>query len=369
MANRNPGNAFDAPRETGRIPRVITEVRLRHFRCFDALDFQPGPGRTCIVGQNAQGKTSILEAVCVLLRLQSPRTSAPVEMIQAGQAACALEGRVGDSHLACRFAPGSRELTLDSKPQSRSDDYLSVARITWFANSDLELVKGSGSVRRRFLDFLGMQSLPGYRKALRDYERTLRSRNALLKEGRPRREIAAFDPPLVEAGEVLLAARRVLVEAAAPLASAACSKISGSADALALAYQPGCEGSFAESLAASRGEEERLRQTVRGPHRDDLEISLNGLKASAFASEGQQRGIALALKIAQARHLESLHSQPPVLLLDDIFGELDTSRRNRHFETLPAASQTIITTTFLDWAEGHPIETVYRLANGKLAAA
>ena len=103
-------------------------------------------------------------------------------MIQAGQAACALEGRVGDSHLACRFATGSRELMLDSKPQSRSDDYLSVARITGFANSDLELVKGSGSVRRRFLDFLGMQSVPGYRKALRDYERTLRSRNALLKE-------------------------------------------------------------------------------------------------------------------------------------------------------------------------------------------
>ena len=108
-------------------------------------------------------------------------------MIQAGQAACALEGRVGDSHLACRFAHGSRELMLDSKPQSRSDDYLSVARITWFANSDLELVKGGGSVRRRFLDFLGVQSVPGYRKALRDYERTLRSRNALLKEGRPRR--------------------------------------------------------------------------------------------------------------------------------------------------------------------------------------
>jgi len=369
MANRNPGNAFDAPRETGRIPRVITEVRLRHFRCFDALDFQPGPGRTCIVGQNAQGKTSILEAVCVLLRLQSPRTSTPVEMIQAGQTACALEGRVGDSHLACRFAPGSRELTLDSKPQSRSDDYLSVARITWFANSDLELVKGGGSVRRRFLDFLGMQSVPGYRKALRDYERTLRSRNALLKEGRPRREIAAFDPPLIEAGEVLVKARVLLVEAITPLAQSACTGISGAVDALSLVYVPGCAEPFAESLAASRGEEERLRQTVRGPHRDDLEISLNGLKASAFASEGQQRSIVLALKIAQARYLEALHEKPPVLLLDDIFGELDAARRNRLLANLPAGAQTIITTTFLNWAEGHPIERVFQLANGKLAGA
>ena len=346
---------------------MITEVRLRRFRCFESLDFHPGPGRTCIVGQNAQGKTSILEAVCVLLRLQSPRTSSPTEMIKAGEAACALEGRVGDAHLACRFAPGSRELTLDSKPQSKSEDYLSVARITWFANSDLELVKGSGSVRRRFLDFLGVQSVPGYRKALRDYERTLRSRNALLKEGRPRREVLAFDSPLIEAGEVLVNARRALVEAITPLAQTACAGISGAADALTLVYVPGCAEPFAESLAASRGEEERLRQTVRGPHRDDLEISLNNLKASAFASEGQQRCIVLALKIAQARHLEALHEKPPVLLLDDIFGELDAARRNRLLANLPADAQTIITTTFLDWAEGHPIEKVYQLAEGRLS--
>lgn len=367
MANRNPGNAFDDRRGPGRIPRVITEVRLRRFRCFESLDFEPGPGRTCLVGQNAQGKTSILEAVCMLLRLQSPRTSSVVEMIKVGEPACALEGLVGGCRLACRFAPGSRELLLDSKPQPRSDDYLSVARITWFANSDLELVKGGGSARRKFLDFLGVQSVPGYRKALRDYERTLRSRNALLKEGRPRREIAAFDPPLVEAGEFLLKARRALVESIAPLARNACGGISGAADALSLAYAPGCSECFAEDLAASRGEEERLRQTVRGPHRDEVKISLNGLEASVFGSEGQQRSIALALKIAQARHLEALHERPPVLLLDDIFGELDAARRNRLLANLPAGAQTIITTTFLDWAEGHPIETVFHLAGGRLS--
>ena len=104
-----------------------------------------------------------------------------------------------------------------------------------------------------------------------------------------------------------------------------------------MVYVPGCAEPFTESLAASRGEEERLRQTVRGPHRDDLEISLNGLKASAFASEGQQRSIVLALKIAQARHLEALHEKPPVLLLDDIFGELDAARRNRLLANLPTA--------------------------------
>jgi DNA replication and repair protein RecF len=345
---------------------VITEIRLRRFRCFDALDFQPGPARTCIVGQNAQGKTSILEAVCVLLRLQSPRTSTPADLVKSGHAACSIEGRVHDTHLQYRLAHGTREILLDSKPQSKSDDYLSVARICWFANSDLELVKGGGSSRRRFLDFLGTQSVPGYRKSLRDYERSLRSRNSLLKEGRPRREIAAFDAPLLEAGEFLLAARRSLVETLAPLATAACAEISGSADTLSLSYSPGATAPFAESLAASRPEEDRLRQTVRGPHRDDLDLTLNALKASAFASEGQQRGITLALKIAQARHLAALHPVPPILLLDDIFGELDPARRNRLLAALPTNAQTLITTTFLDWADRETITTTLHLQNATL---
>ncbi|MFM8364793.1 MAG: DNA replication/repair protein RecF [Verrucomicrobiota bacterium] len=346
---------------------MITEIRLRRFRCFDALDFLPGPARTCILGQNAQGKTSILEAVCVLLRLQSPRTSSPSDLVKSGHTDCSLDGRVHDTHLQYRLADGTREILLDSKPQTKSDDYLSVARICWFANSDLDLVKGGGSSRRRFLDFLGTQSVPGYRKSLRDYERALRSRNALLKEGRPRREIAAFDAPLIESGEFLLAARRTLVETLAPLATAACAEISASADSLSLAYNPGATAPFAETLAASRPEEDRLRQTVRGPHRDDLEISLNSLKASAFASEGQQRGIALALKIAQARHLAALHPIPPILLLDDIFGELDPARRNRLLAALPSNAQTLITTTFLDWADHDSIDTVLHLQSATLS--
>ncbi len=346
---------------------MITEIHLRRFRCFDALDFQPGAARTCIVGQNAQGKTSILEAVCVLLRLQSPRTSSPAELVKSGHSSCSIEGRVHDTRLQYRLADGTREILLDSKPQTKSDDYLSTARVCWFANSDLDLVKGGGSSRRRFLDFLGTQSLPGYRKSLRDYERALRSRNSLLKEGRPRREIAAFDAPLLEAGEFLLAARRSLVETLAPLATAACAEISASADTLSLSYSPGATAPFSESLAASRPEEDRLRQTVRGPHRDDLDLSLNALKASAFASEGQQRGIALALKIAQARHLAALHPVPPILLLDDIFGELDPARRNRLLAALPAHAQTLVTTTFLDWADRDSLDTILHLENATLS--
>jgi len=348
---------------------VIREVRLHHFRCFETLDFFPAPHRTCIVGQNAQGKTSILEAVCVLLRLQSPRTTTTTELIQSGADGFSIEGHFADTRLQYRHTAEGRAIFLDSKLQQKSTDYLSTARITWFSNTDLDLVKGSSSARRRYLDFLGTQSVPGYRKALRDYERALRSRNSLLKDGRPRREIAAFDPPLLEAGEFLLSARTRLTDSLSPRATSACLEISSSLDDLKIEYRPGCQLPFAEALAASRFEEERLRQTVCGPHRDDLDFQLNALKASSFASEGQQRTIALVLKIAQARHIEAMHGQPPVLLLDDIFGELDTARRNRLLQALPPSAQTLITTTFLDWARDADEMTVFNLAGKILTPA
>lgn len=348
---------------------VIEGLRLVNFRCFDRLDLSPAAGRTFIVGRNAQGKTSILEAVCMLLRLQSPRTTSPAEMIKAGSEGFSLDGKVAGIHLACRNSGGVRSIFLDSQSQTRSDDYLATARVAWFANTDMELVRGGGSTRRRFLDFLGSQAVPGYRKALRDYERTLRSRNALLRENRPRREIEAFNAPLIESGNVLFSARTALSAAIAAPAADACASISDGADSLAIAYRPGFGGNdFQSALETSRIEETRLRQTTQGPHRDDIGISLNGLDAAAFASEGQQRGIALSLKIAQARHLQLVHGVPPVLLLDDIFGELDTHRRNRLFEALPSDAQSIITTTFLDWAAQGGGGLVLRLGDGQLAA-
>ena len=347
---------------------MITQVRLSQFRCFDSLDVHPGPQRTYIVGKNAQGKTSILEAICVLLRLQSPRTSTVTDLIKSHTNGFAIEGIFNDTRLSYRHTGEGRKISLDSKLQLKSADYLAVARVTWFANTDLELVKGGGALRRRYLDFLGVQSVPGYKKALSNYERTQRSRNALLKEGRPRREIAAFDSSLIESGELLMEARAELCACLGPLARTSCEEISGQADNLEIRYRPGCNGPFAEALAASRNEEDRLRQTVCGPHRDDIDVTLNGLKASAFASEGQQRSIALALKIAQARHIENLHGRPPLLLLDDIFGELDTERRNRLLTALPSDAQAVITTTFLDWVDNTASDAVFLLADGRLTS-
>ena len=345
---------------------MLTDLRLQDFRCFESLEISMGPGRTFVMGANAQGKTSILEAVCLLLRLQSPRTATTADAIRFEQHRFSLDAHFSGIHLLLHYSHEGRELLLDSKPQTRTDDFLDVARVAWFANTDLDLVRGASSARRRYLDFLGMQCVPGYRKSLRAYERALRSRNSLLKDNRPRREIEAFDPPLVEAGEFLFAARAQLCEALGPIACAACLEISGGVDALEISYHPGGGTPLAAALAASRTDEMRLRQTTVGPHRDDLKIAINKLDAAGFASEGQQRGIALSLKLAQARHLEAVQNRAPILLLDDIFGELDPDRRNRLLASLSPQSQAIITTTFLDWADRKPEDAVFKLAAGRL---
>jgi DNA replication and repair protein RecF len=345
---------------------MLRDLRLHHFRCFDHLIFEPSPGLNLITGANAQGKSSLLEAACVLLRLQSPRSASLVEAVRFNQPGFALDGHWKDRHLSVKFIDSLKGFALDSKPQSRTADYLAVARVSWISNDDILLVRGSGSHRRRYLDFLGAQVAPNYLRHLRAYERALRSRNALLKEDRPRQEIEAFDKPLLEAGNHLLATRRQLCLDLAPLATQALSVISGGSEQLELFYRPGSPDNFPADLDASRADEIRVRTTLVGPHRDDIEILLDGRVASSFASEGQQRSMALALKLAQARRLEEAADVPPLFCIDDVFGELDPIRRNNLLAALPSAAQKLVTATTLQWMEFAPAAAEYRLKDGRI---
>lgn len=349
---------------------MLQRLRLCDFRAFSVLDLEPDPSTTFIVGANAQGKTSILEAVCVLLRLQSPRTASPSECTRFGCNAFSVDGQLDGAHLRVKFHGRLKHFTINDKAPGSAAEYLAVGKVAWISNSDREIVGGTGSVRRKFLDFLGVQSLPGYLGHLRAYERALRSRNALLRDGRPRREISAFDGPLCTAGDYLLAARSELLAGLAPLAAAAYHGISGGDGAVMLAYLPGAEGSMEDALAAGRATEERLRSTQAGPHRDEISIHLDGRPAASFCSEGQQRSLALALKLAQARSLESATGRPPVYLIDDIFGELDTARRNNLLTELPADAQKLITTTSLAWWIERGIGgRVFEVASGRVVPA
>lgn len=344
---------------------MLSQIKVRHFRCFDAFEAEFGEGLNFIVGPNAQGKTSLIEAAAILLRLQSPRISRLGSAIQHERRGFVLDGHCERRHLQFYFGRERKKLALDSVPQTKSAEYLRIARVMWFANADIEITRGPADARRRFLDFLAVQSEPGYRAALRDYERALRSRNLLLKAPAPRwREIAAFDEPLIETGNRVTASRRRLIAALGEPVRAAHLAISGGGrEELRCDYVCASGEDFAQALDAARGEDARLRQTGVGPHRDEAAFFLNGIPAD-FASEGQQRTLVLALKLGAARLLAEHFDAPPLLLLDDIFGELDLDRRNALLSALPAASQKLITTTHLDWFPGAKSERVIRLGNG-----
>jgi DNA replication and repair protein RecF len=349
---------------------MLTELQLLDFRCFEKLRVELGSGFNFFIGQNGQGKTSILEAACVLLRLQSQRSATLAPLVRIGAKAFGVRGSYAAHRVEFRYSTLRRRLTFDDVEQRAAGEYLQLARVVSLSNTDIELVRGGGESRRRFLDFLGAQVEPGYRGTLRQYERALRSRNALLKSPQPKaRELAAYDPPLIEHGAKLGAMRARLVEQLAPHAAQAHREISSGNENLEVLFSAGNGENFAADLEASRAQEARLRQTVVGPHRDDVQLLVDGMPANAYASEGQQRTVALALKIAQARVFTAQEGAAPLLLIDDIFGELDPVRRNHLLGALPNESQKLVTATNLAWQEQGVSGRAYRLEAGTLLIA
>lgn len=346
---------------------MLAELQLRNFRCFEALGVEVAPGFNFFVGRNGQGKTSILEAACVLLRLQSQRSSTLAPAVRFEGRSFGVSGRLDDHLLEFRYSALRRKVALDHVEQRPLDEYLRLGRVVSFANTDIELVRGGSDTRRRYLDFLATQIDPLYRPTLRAYERALRSRNALLKSPHPRpREIAAYEQPLLEHGAKLGTMRAKLVERLAPLAADAHREISATGETLQLRFAAGNSADFAADLANSHAQELRLRQTIVGPHRDDIELLVEAKMANQYASEGQQRTLALALKIAQARVFMAEEGTPPLLLIDDIFGELDPVRRNALLEQLPSAAQKLVTATTMQWRADPLDGPVFELRNREL---
>ena len=335
---------------------MISSLRLQDFRCFRSLDLTAPAAGVVLTGDNAQGKTSILEAICMLVRLHSPRTHRIAAMARIGTPGFGIAGDPWGQERKARHSRDGLQLETDGESQPSQTAYLADGGlVVWMGNEDLDLIRGPGEGRRRYLDFLGAQVDASYRRSWARYRRALRAKNALLKDGRPRdAEIASYEEILVEHGENLMAIRARLVAELSPFASAAQLSVSGKEEPLTLRYLPASGPSLRDSMLQAREREIRLRQSVVGPHRDDLELRLHGVPASEFASEGQQRTIALALKLAQGALLELRGGKLPIYLMDDIFGELDPGRRNALMRHLPTGAQKWITTTHLGWLEETP---------------
>ncbi len=355
----------------------LAHLRLRDFRNYARLDADFTPGFHLLLGDNAQGKTNILEALYLIATLRSFRGVGGAQMVRHGQKGYFVGANVvgqGSHDIKIYWSSQKRNLTLDAQPVRKLTDYLGVLRTVVFCTEDLLLVKGVSRARRRFLDLLLSQTYPAYLPLLQRYTGALRSRNALLKQ--PTLNTATLDSfsrELVAAGNEIMRLRRDLVPRFLPLACQAYQRIANGAEELRLEYQPSVRADFEVELAQSRRREAAYRSTIIGPHRDDLELLLDGRPAAQFGSEGQKRTLAIACKLAQAEYLAGIHGSPPVLLIDDIMGELDEKRRSGFLPLLDRShesrGQVFMTATEENWPKelGREVRR-WRVEGGALVA-
>lgn len=350
---------------------MLERLQLGDLRSYATLDVQFGGGPQLVWGPNAAGKTSLLEAMVVLARGSSHRTTTDVELVRWGADVARIEGHTaGDGIEVALVRPGSAAAASGARKRIRVNGVPRRAaalaerlRVVLFAPEDMLLVAGAPSLRRGTLDQLATTLIPGYANELGTYARALQQRNSLLRAIREdtasREELRYWDRPFLDAGGAVVAARYALLERlAGPLAIAHAEIAPDEAATGALGIE------YLTNAATARGEgprdalERRLAETaekevwngttVIGPHRDDIAFVMSGRDLSAFASRGQQRTAILALKLAELE-LVTLHdARPPLLLLDDVFSELDPARRSHLVRRIAELPQAFVTTTTLD---------------------
>ncbi|MBI2776916.1 MAG: DNA replication/repair protein RecF [Chloroflexi bacterium] len=354
-------------------PEVITlaSIRLADLRGYGALDASFAAGPQLVWGPNAAGKTSLLEGIVLLAWGHSHRTTTDTELIRWGAELARVEGTVGGETLEVALVqPGSRtaagggrkRIRVNGVPR-RASGLADAFRVVVFAPEEMLLIAGSPSLRRAALDRLATSRYPSYGPALSTYGRALQQRNGLLRAIREatatRDQLRYWDRPFLDAGGEVVAARlRVLDELAAPLAAAHAEIAPDEAarSALGLRYETNATAhpgelprdALARRLAETAEKEAWNGSTLVGPHRDDIAFLLEGRNLAGFASRGQQRTAILAFKLAELDLLASLDGRPPLLLLDDVFSELDPERRSHLVRRIAELPQAFVTTTTLD---------------------
>lgn len=343
----------------------LRRLWLTDFRCYRELDLELGPGATVVRGPNGQGKTSLLEAVSWIATARSFRGVPDAALVRSGteQAIVRAESTRGGSDVLVEAeirATGRNRILVNRQPLPRRRELAEALRVTVFAPDDLELVKGGPSGRREYLDDLLVASATRYDAASTDFERVLKHRNALLKSGRRDAEttttLDVFDEQLARAGGEMVRGRLRLVARLAPWLHQAYEELAGAPSEVRGVYEAdwsdepldvdsvdAVEPRLLAALAARRPDELDRRVTLVGPHRDELRITLDGLGARTHASQGEQRTLALALRLAGHRVVTDVVGEDPVLLLDDVFSELDPARATALVAALPAG-QTLVTT-------------------------
>ncbi|ACK65168.1 DNA replication and repair protein RecF [Rippkaea orientalis PCC 8801] len=354
----------------------LKTLHLSAFRNYREQQIEFDHQKTILLGNNAQGKSNVLEAVELLATLKSHRTNRDRDFIlegeTIGQITAKIERNYGTSDLAITLrSPGRRTLTLNHEHLRRHLEFLGSLNAVQFSSLDLDLVRGSPDARRNWLDTLLVQLEPIYAHILQQYYQVLRQRNALLKDLRKTAteegksdhlsaqmtQLHLWDQQLAETGSRVTRRRARVIERLIPLAQIWHQNISGGQEILQIDYLPNVswqedeplevQQAFLAKIEQRRLAEQQLGTTVVGPHRDDVEFTINGTPAKSYGSQGQQRTLVLALKLAELKLIEEVIGEPPLLLLDDVLAELDPNRQNQLLEVIQGRFQTFITTTYL----------------------
>ena len=359
----------------------LTRLALTDFRSYAELDLELGAGVTTFSGPNGEGKTNLVEAIGYLATLGSHRVATDAPLVRRGAdravLRAAVSGAQGSTLVEVEINPGrANRVRLNRAPMPRPRDILGALRMVLFAPEDLALVKGDPGERRRFLDELLVATAPRYAGLRADYERVLRQRTALLKSagskghlrGAARESMTAtldaWDAQLAQAAAPLLAGRMRLVAALRPHVTAAYTAVAGDSpgESSGMSYRAsalnndgiddadpgrhadvaGLETAMIKALAAVRASELDRGVCLVGPHRDELELVIGALPARGYASHGESWSLALALRLASFSLLREDH-EDPVLILDDVFAELDTGRRDRLAALVAGGEQVLIT--------------------------
>ncbi|MFN6513171.1 MAG: DNA replication/repair protein RecF [Nostoc sp. CreGUA01] len=347
----------------------LKTLHLRQFRNYQDQKVDFTAAKTILVGNNAQGKSNLLEAVELLATLRSHRMARDRDFVREGEATAQinahLERETGISDLTLTLRRnGRRSVALNGESVRRQMDFLGVLNAVQFSSLDLELVRGGPEGRRNWLDTLLIQLEPVYAYILQQYNHVLRQRNAFLKNHVEtsyttslHSELALWDAQLATAGTRVIRRRDRAIQRLADIASAWHASISGSTEILQIKYAPNIPLEYNQPEQVQQAFLAKIQQrtvaelhqgtTLVGPHRDEVELTINQTPARQYGSQGQQRTLVLALKLAELQLIEEVVKEPPLLLLDDVLAELDLSRQNQLLDAIQDRFQTLITTTHL----------------------
>ena len=340
----------------------ITQLSLTNFRSYNSLDLTLLPGNSIFIGENGEGKTNIVESIIYLSLLESHRVSTNQPLVKLGEERAYIRAKTksdDDRELLVELEINPQRANraqINKQPTRSQREILGLVSTTHFSPEDLDLVRGDPSERRRYLDHLLIQESPRYAAIISDYERAVRQRNSLLKARASQQSLQPWDQHVIDFGSQVIEGRLRLLEKLQPHLTSAYRSISIKKD-FSIDYRSSTphlttdkeqnKNSLSTRMDEVRDSERERGVTLVGPHRDDIDLKLNETLVKGFASHGESWSVALSLKLSSYLLLKS-EGKNPILILDDVFSELDLSRREHLTELTKTADQTLITVAVAD---------------------